>query len=105
MRYWHNPGITGQPFADRWRFANLSDEELASIEAPTLVISGTDDQHTVKDAEALHERLPNSQLIRLPDRFGDRCEESVDEVEGMGNFNLFARSLGRVIDSFLTSNS
>ena len=56
----------------RWRnfFAQSSDQpvigatesELASIQAPAMIIAGDDDVHTLKAAQELHRILPNSEF-------------------------------------------
>ena len=39
-----------------------TEEELASIQVPTVIIAGDDDIHTLPAAQALHRILPNAQL-------------------------------------------
>ena len=39
-----------------------TEEQLVSIEVPTMIIAGDDDVHTLQAAQALHRLLPNSQF-------------------------------------------
>lgn len=57
---------------DRMRnFKDWSDDALKSIEAPTLVMSADQDVMTPGHAVAMHNLIPNSQLVILPGKHGE----------------------------------
>jgi len=97
MRTWaHTFTEGGRPY-----FAGLTDEQLATINIPTLVFSGLDaidglhPQHT---AEALHARLPKSTLVITREYYAETLEQMIRESETQGDAPLVSR-----MDEFVRS--
>jgi 2-hydroxy-6-oxonona-2,4-dienedioate hydrolase len=97
MRDWARSFTAGgRPY-----FAALTDEQLATINIPTLVFSGLDGfdglhpQHT---AEALHARLPKSTLVITTEHYAEIVEQMMRESEEQGDAPLVGR-----MDEFVRS--
>ena len=45
---------------------NMTISQLATIKAPTLVIAGDDDLHSIKHTYEMYENIPNSRLAIIP---------------------------------------
>jgi pimeloyl-ACP methyl ester carboxylesterase len=59
--------VVAAKVVDMWRTQpTLSPEDLARIEAPTLVVVGDDDLVTLEHTVALYRAVPNSQLAVVP---------------------------------------
>ncbi len=97
MRTWAHTFAAGR----RSYFAGLTDEQLATINIPTLVFSGLDaidglhPQHT---AEALHARLPKSTLVITTEYYAEIVEQIMRESEEQGDAPLAGR-----MDEFIRS--
>lgn len=61
------------------RVMGLTDEQLRSIKAPTIVIPGNDKTHSSVSGKAAHELIPGSQLHLLPIADEDRDIIPMDE--------------------------
>ncbi|MGH7857719.1 MAG: alpha/beta fold hydrolase, partial [Candidatus Binatia bacterium] len=62
----HWPVVVGK-LLEMWRTQpNISEDDLARIEAPTLVLVGDDDLMTLEHTIALYRAIPNSQLAVVP---------------------------------------
>ena len=90
MRAWASSLTAGE----RPYFAGLTDEQLATINIPTIVFSGLDGieglhpQHT---AEALHTRLPKSTLVITSEYYAETLEQMIRESEEQGDAPLVGR--------------
>ena len=72
LRKW---GSWGQP--ERFHLAQLSDETLAQIASPSLVLHGFNLLHPRHTAEDVHKRLPNSEWVAYTDWYP---QDLIDEV-------------------------
>jgi len=97
MRAWARTFAAG----GRPHFAGLSDEQLATINIPTLVFSGLDGAdglHPQHTAEALHARLPKSTLMITTEHYPEMVERTMEESEEQGDAPLVGR-----MDEFVRS--
>ncbi|MFJ5773942.1 alpha/beta fold hydrolase [Streptomyces sp. NPDC093094] len=62
----HWPVVAGKLLEEYGRAPDLSTEELARIEAPTLVLVGDDDMVTLEHTIALYRALPRGELAVVP---------------------------------------
>jgi pimeloyl-ACP methyl ester carboxylesterase len=83
-------------------FAGLSDEQLGTINIPTIVFSGAGGFHPPHTAEALHLRLPQSTLVISAEYYADIWDEILHDVESKGDEYFDAAFAGR-IDEFVRS--
>jgi 2-hydroxy-6-oxonona-2,4-dienedioate hydrolase len=97
MRAWARTfGAGGRPY-----FAGLTDEQLATINIPTLLFSGLDGidgLHPRHTAEALHARLPKSTLVITTEQYAEILEQILRESEEQGDAPLVGR-----MDEFIRS--
>jgi len=87
----------GPPF-----LAGLSDEQLAMINIPSIVFSGAGGEHPQHTAEALHKRLPNSELVITTEYYAQTMDQILHESEGKGDEYFDAAFVDR-IDEFVRS--
>ena len=59
MRRWHSAFTEGADLSIAGMPA--TEEQVASIQAPTMIVSGDDDVHTLATAQKLHRLIPNSE--------------------------------------------
>jgi pimeloyl-ACP methyl ester carboxylesterase len=97
MRGWARTfAAGGRPY-----FAGLTDEQLATINIPTLLFSGLDGidgLHPRHTAEALHARLPKSTLVITTEQYAEILEQILRESEEQGDAPLVGR-----MDEFIRS--
>jgi hypothetical protein len=99
MRAWARSWIDGgSPY-----FAGLSDEQLATINIPTIVFSGPGGFHPPHTAEALHIRLPQSTFVISAEYFADIWDGMLHDSETKGDEYFDAALAGR-IDAFVRSS-
>lgn len=82
--------------------AGLSDEQLATIRIPSLVFSGAGGQHPQHTAEALHKRLPTSELVITTEHYAATMDQILRESEEKGD-EYFDAALVDRIDEFVRS--
>jgi pimeloyl-ACP methyl ester carboxylesterase len=80
--------------------AGLSDEQLAKINVPSLVFSGAGGNHPQHTAEALHKRLPNSELVITTEYYAQTMDQILRESEEKGD-EYFDAALVDRIDEFV----
>ena len=98
MRAWARSLTTdGPPY-----FAGLTDEQLQAINIPAIVFSGTDEIHPRHTAEALHARLPKSELVITTEYYAERLDEILRESEEKGGEYFDVARVDR-IDEFVRS--
>ena len=83
-------------------FAGLSDEQLATINIPTIVFSGSGGFHPQHTAEALHMRLPQSTLVISSEYYAAIWDQILHDMEAKGDEYFDAALAGR-IDEFVRS--
>ena len=97
MRAWAGSLTTGgRPY-----FAGLTDEQLATINIPAIVfpgLDGIDGLHPQHTAEALHARLPKSELVITSEYYAETLEQMIREGEEQGDAPLVGR-----MDEFVRS--
>jgi pimeloyl-ACP methyl ester carboxylesterase len=97
MRAWARSfAAGGRPY-----FAGLTDEQLATINIPTLLFSGLDGidgLHPRHTAEALHARLPKSTLVITTEQYAEIVEQILRESDEQGDAPLVGR-----MDEFVRS--
>ena len=98
MRAWARSLMAG----GRPHFAGLSDEQLATINIPAIVFSGKSAEHPQHTAEALHARLPKSQLVITTEYYAETLDQILRESEEKGGEYFDAALSGR-IDEFVRS--
>jgi len=99
MRAWARSWIAnGFPY-----FAGLSDEQLATINIPTIVFSGFGGFHPQHTAEALHMRLPQSTLVISAEYYAEIWDQILHDMETKGDEYFDAALAGR-IDEFVRSS-
>lgn len=83
-------------------FKDISDTDIAGIQAPALVINGDKDVVTTEHALALSRTLPHARQLVLPSGHGGYLGEvcSIDKTS-----NLAGLTLGVIIDFLKGSNS
>jgi pimeloyl-ACP methyl ester carboxylesterase len=82
--------------------AGLSDGQLATINVPSLVFSGAGGQHPQHTAEALHKRLPTSELVITTEYYAESMDQILRESEEKGD-EYFDAALVERIDEFVRS--
>ena len=87
---------------DRPHFGALSDGQLATINIPSLIFSGADADHPQHTAEALHARLPMSELVITTEYYAKTLAQILRESEEKGG-EYFDASLSGRIDEFVRS--
>lgn len=98
MRAWARSLIaSGRPY-----FAGLSDVQLATINIPTIVFSGSGGFHPQHTAEALHARLPRSTLVISAEYYAEIWDQILRDMEAKGDEYFDAALAGR-IDEFVRS--
>jgi len=98
MRAWaRSLEAGGRPY-----FAGLRDEQLATINIPAIVFSGPNEYHPRRTAEALHARLPQSELVISAEYYADTWDQMLHDIEEKGG-EIFAPSLAGRIDAFVRS--
>lgn len=98
MRAWARSLMAGgRPY-----FAGLSDEQLATINIPTIVFSGPGGFHPQHTAEALHARLPQSTLVISSEYYAETWDQILRDIEEKGGEYFDAALAGR-IDEFVRS--
>ena len=99
MRAWARSFTSGGPAY----LAGLSDEQLATIHIPAIVFSGWNELHPRYTAEALHAKMPNSQLVITTEYYAETLDQirRLSEEKGgeyfdtalVGQMDEFVRSL------------
>jgi pimeloyl-ACP methyl ester carboxylesterase len=84
-------------------FAGLSNEQLATINIPTIVFSGAGGFHPQHTAEALHMRLPQSTLVISTEYYAETLDQILQDVEAKGDEYFDAALAGR-IDEFVRAS-
>ncbi|HZM23851.1 MAG TPA: hypothetical protein VFC02_19025, partial [Anaerolineales bacterium] len=84
-------------------FAGLSDEQLATINIPTIVFSGFGGIHPPHTAEALHVRLPQSTLVISSEYYAEKWDQILHDMEAKGDDYFDAALAGR-LDEFVRSS-
>jgi pimeloyl-ACP methyl ester carboxylesterase len=98
MKAWARSWIDGgTPY-----FAGLSDEQLGTINIPTIVFSGAGGFHPPHTAEALHMRLPQSTLVISAEYYAEMWDQILHDSEAKGGEYFDAAFVGR-IDEFVRS--
>jgi pimeloyl-ACP methyl ester carboxylesterase len=99
MRAWAQSLIaSGFPY-----FAGLNDDQLATINIPTIVFSGSGGFHPPHTAEALHMRLPQSTLVISSEYYAKIWDQIHHDMEAKGDEYFDAALAGR-IDEFVRSS-
>jgi len=98
MRAWARSLTTGE----RPYFAGLTDEQLERINIPAIIFSGMDEIHPPHTAEALHARLPKSELVITTEYYAERLDELRREGEEKGG-EYFDAGLVDRMDEFVRS--
>lgn len=83
--------------------AGLSNEQLATINIPTIVFSGAGGFHPQHTAEALHMRLPQSTLVISTEYYAETLDQILQDVEAKGDEYFDAALAGR-IDEFVRAS-
>ena len=97
MRAWaHSFMSGGGP-----HLAGLSDEQLAGINIRALVFSGPGGIHPQHTAEALHAKLPQSELVISSEYYVATWDQILQEEEKSGDY--FDAALAERIDEFIVS--
>ena len=96
MRAWAASLMAG----GRLHLAGLSDEQLAKIKVPAIVFSGKSEDHPRHTAEALHARLPNSELVITTENYAETMEQIIRESEEKGGEYFDAAPVDRM-DGFV----
>ena len=98
MRAWARSFIDGgSPY-----FAGLSDEQLGTINIPTIVFSGAGGFHPLHTAEALNMRLLQSTLVISSEYYAEIWDQILHDSEAKGDEYFDAALAGR-IDEFVQS--
>ena len=98
MRAWADSLMAGgRPY-----FAGLSDEQLSEIDLPVIVFSGKSANHPPHTAEALHKRLPKSELVITHEYYAETLDQIIRESEEKGG-EYFDAALAERIDEFARS--
>lgn len=98
MRAWARSFVaSGFPYC-----AGLSDEQLATINIPTIIFSGAGGIHPQHTAEALHRRLPRSTLVISSEHYAEIWDQILHDMEAKGDEYFDAALAGR-IDEFVRS--
>jgi pimeloyl-ACP methyl ester carboxylesterase len=85
--------------AERMRhFEEVSDDELRTLQAPTLVIAGDRDVVTTEHAVELSHLIPDARLIVLPSGHGDYLGELIVAADSDDDYPALA---ARLIERFL----
>ena len=98
MRAWARSFMAGR----RSYLAGLSDEQLATINIPTIVFSGPGGFHPQHTAEALHARLSQSTLVISAEYYAEIWDQILHDMEAKGDEYFDAALVGR-IDEFVQS--
>ncbi len=98
MRAWARSFRAG----GRPHFAGLSDEQLAMINIPAIVFSGKSEDHPQHNAEALHARLPKSELVITTEYYAETLDRMLRESEEKVG-ECFEAALSGRIDEFVRS--
>src|SRR6185369_9538568 len=83
-------------------FAGLNGDQLATINIPTIVFSGSGGFHPAHTAEALHMRLPQSTLVISSEYYAKIWDQILHDMEAKGDEYFDAALAGR-IDEFVRS--
>jgi pimeloyl-ACP methyl ester carboxylesterase len=78
-------------------FKGWSDDDLNSIKAPTLILSGDKDVGTVEHAVEMHRLIANSQLAIIPGNHG----KYLGEITTLDNGNWTQEYVKELIEEFL----
>lgn len=98
MHAWARSLTTGgRPY-----LAGLTDEQLAAINLPAIVFSGMDELHPRHTAEALHARLPKSELVITSEYYAEMLDQMLRESEEKGGEYMDAAQVDRM-DEFVRS--
>jgi pimeloyl-ACP methyl ester carboxylesterase len=98
MRTWAHSLMTDGPP----HLAGLSDEQLTMINIPSLVFSGAGGEHPQHTAEALHKRLPTSELVITTEYYAQTMDQILRDSEEKGD-EYFDAALVDRIDEFVRS--
>jgi len=80
MRKW-----AGWLTSPRNYLANLSDEELAGIDAPAVVAWGLNDWHPEHTARELYEKLPNAEWVDYAARYTPAEIQEIADINATGD--------------------
>jgi hypothetical protein len=98
MRTWARSLTTsGHP-----HLAGLSDQQLAMISIPTIIFSGASDDHPQHTAEALHQKLPTSELVITTEYYAETMDQIIRNSAEKGDEYFDAAFVNR-IDEFVRS--
>lgn len=98
MRAWARSLTAG----GRPHFAGLTDEQLAAIDIPAIVFSGMDEIHPAHTAQALHAKLPKSELVITTEYYAEKLAEMLRESAEKGGEYFDVAQVDR-IDEFVRS--
>jgi len=98
MRVWARSFMAGR----RSYLAGLSDEQLATINIPTIIFSGAGGFHPQHTAEALHARLSQSTLVISAEYYAETWDQILRDSEEKSGEYFDAALVGR-IDEFVQS--
>ena len=98
MRAWARSLTAG----GRSHLAGLTDEQLATINIPAIVFSGWNELHPRHTAEALHAKLPKSQLVITTEYYAETLDQIRRMSEEKGG-EYFDTALVGQMDEFVRS--
>ena len=79
-------------------FKDISDEQIASVKAPTLIIVGDKDVVTPEHAITLHRQITNSELAIIPGGHGDYLGEITTLKPGFKESELVVPMIEKFLD-------
>jgi pimeloyl-ACP methyl ester carboxylesterase len=79
-------------------FRDMTDEQLQSITAPTLIITGDKDVMTPEHALEVHRLIPNSQLAIIPGGHGEYMGEITTLKPGYKDEDFVVPMIGNFLD-------
>jgi len=98
MRTWARSLTTsGHP-----HLAGLSDQQLATINIPTIIFSGASDDHPPHTAEVLHKKLVTSELVITTEYYAETLDQIMQDSAEKGDEYFDAAFVDR-IDEFVRS--
>jgi len=98
MRTWaHSLMTSGHP-----HLAGLSDQQLATINIPTIIFSGASDDHPQHTAEALHKKLAKSELVITTEYYAETLDQIMQDSAEKGD-EYFDAAFADRIDEFVRS--
>lgn len=77
-------------------FQDITEEQIKSIQAPTLIIAGNQDVVTPEHALEMHRKIQHSQLLIVPGAHGDYIGELTTVKENITHYPVV-----QLIENFL----